>query len=70
MKYSQKLATLCDMLQVIDPNGFYHELLELYSNGDITLSEAIESLRLTVTDMIDDIGQDKQLIEILDYINY
>lgn len=70
MKYNQKLATICEQLQSIDRNGDYTELYNEYSQGEMTLSEALEEVKEIVSNMIEEDGDNKQLQSILEYINY
>lgn len=68
--YNQKLATVCEMLQAIDPNGFYDEVYQEWQEGELSLSEAMNELKEVTNNMFEEHGETKQLKSIIEYINY
>ncbi|MBM7598117.1 hypothetical protein JOC34_000474 [Virgibacillus halotolerans] len=72
MRYNQKLATICDYLQAIDKNGFYHELLDEYSNGEISLTDALEECKQSLESLKHetDVTDARTIQSFINYINY
>ena len=68
MRYNQKLANVCEQMQLIDSDGSYIELFEMYADGEISLCDALTSVKNTVKEMLGDVGDDKILIDLLRYI--
>ena len=69
MRYNQKLANVCEQMQLIDSDGSYIELFEMYADGEISLCDTLTSVKNTVKEMLDDVGGDDPVLsDLLRYI--